>query len=33
MARCEQEGMPYLFKQRLTKGTKQLVERLLRDAQ
>jgi hypothetical protein len=33
MARCEQEGLPYLFKQRLTKGTKQLVERLLRDAQ
>ena len=22
MARCEQEGMPYLFKQRLTKRTK-----------
>jgi hypothetical protein len=33
MARCEQERMPYLFKQRLTKRTKQLIERLLRDAQ
>lgn len=31
-ARAEQEGLPYLFKQRLTKGTKRLVERLLRDA-
>jgi hypothetical protein len=33
MRRCEQEGLPYLFKQRLTKRTKQLVERLLRDAE
>jgi hypothetical protein len=33
MQRCEQEGLPYLFKQRLTKRTKQLIERLLRDAQ
>lgn len=32
MARAEQEGLPYLFKLRLTKRTKQLVERLLRDA-
>jgi hypothetical protein len=31
--RCEQEGLAYLFRQRLTKGTKQLIERLLRDAQ
>jgi len=33
MARCEQEGLPYLFKQRLTKRTKQVVERLLREAE
>jgi len=33
MQRCEQEGLPYLFKQRMTKRTKQLVERLLRDAE
>jgi hypothetical protein len=33
MQRCEQEGLAYLFKQRLTKGTKQLIERLLRDAE
>ena len=32
MQRCEQEGLPYLFKQRLTKGTKRLIERLLREA-
>jgi hypothetical protein len=32
MARAEQEGLPYLFKQRLTKHTKQLIERLLRTA-
>jgi len=31
-ARAEQEGLPYLFKLRMTKRTKQLVERLLRDA-
>ena len=33
MQRCEQEGLDYLFEQRLTKGTKRLIERLLRDAQ
>jgi hypothetical protein len=33
MRRCEQEGLPYLFKQRLTKRTKALVERLLREAE
>jgi hypothetical protein len=32
MARAEQERMPYLFKLRITKNVKRLVERLLRDA-
>ena len=31
MARAEQEGLPYLFKLRMTKRTKQLVERLMGD--
>ena len=33
MQRCEQQGLPYLFKQRMTKRTKALAERLLRDAE
>ena len=32
MARAEQEGIDYLFKLRLTKGVKKLVERLMRGA-
>ena len=33
MARAEQEGLGYLFKLRLTKGVKRLVERVMRGAQ
>jgi len=29
MARCEQEGMPYLFKLRLTSGVKRSIEKLM----
>jgi len=29
MARCEQEGMPYLFKLRLTKGVKRAAEKMV----
>ena len=32
MARAEQEGVPYLFKLRMTKGVKKTVERLMRGA-
>ncbi len=32
MARAEQEGVPYLFKLRMTKGVKKAVERLMRGA-
>lgn len=31
MARCEQEGLPYLFKLRLTKGVKRLAEKLMKN--
>ncbi len=31
MQRAEQGGLPYLFKQRLTKNVKRLIERLMRD--
>jgi hypothetical protein len=31
MQRAEQEGMPYLFKQRLTKNVKRAIERLMQD--
>jgi hypothetical protein len=30
MQRAEQEGLPYVFKLRLTTGTRRLVERLMR---
>ncbi|UHD16689.1 transposase [Thiocapsa bogorovii] len=33
MARAEQEGIPYLFKLRMTSKVKQTVERLMRDAE
>ena len=33
MARAEQAGLGYLFKLRLTKGVKQLIERLMSDAE
>ena len=33
MARAEQEYLPYLFKLRMTKGVKKIVERLMRGAQ
>ena len=29
MARCEQEGMPYLFKLRLTSGVKRSIEKMM----
>ena len=29
MARCEQEGVPFLFKQRLTKGVRRLLEKVM----
>lgn len=29
MARCEQEGLPYLFKQRMTKGVRRVVEKVV----
>ena len=32
MARAEQEGLPYLFKLRMTNGVKKIVERLMRGA-
>ncbi len=32
MARAEQEGLPYLFKLRLTSGVKKIIERLMRGA-
>ncbi|EIC23601.1 hypothetical protein Thi970DRAFT_01273 [Thiorhodovibrio frisius] len=32
MARAEQEGVPFLFKLRMSKGVKQSIERLMRDA-
>ena len=32
MARAEQEGLAYLFKLRMTKGVKKIVERLMRGA-
>ncbi|MBF0563571.1 MAG: transposase, partial [Alphaproteobacteria bacterium] len=28
-ARCEQEGLPYLFKQRMTKGVRRVVEKMV----
>ena len=32
MARAEQEGLPYLFKLRMTRGVKKIVKRLMRGA-
>ena len=32
MQRAEQEGVPYLFKLRMTAGVKKSVERLMREA-